>query len=237
MYSLPQKLAAEFVGAFALIFVGAGSICADQYLHVAGQPGLGPFAIAAAQGLAFGVMVTAVAHISGGHLNPAVTIGFWVTRRIGTFQALAYWIAQMLGATAAAFLLTVLIPEVTWRGAALGTPSVSPDITRLQGMAIEAALTFLLVFVVFATNVDVNGFNKIAGLAIGATVTMDILIGAPFTGAAINPVRAFGPALATRHWANHGVYWLGPLIGGLLAGFLYDRLFLRDEPPLEISHT
>jgi MIP family channel proteins len=232
MYSLSQKLIAEFTGTFALIFIGAGSICADQYLRSANQSALGILAIALAHGLAFGIMVTAVGHISGGHLNPAVTIGFWVARRLSTIQTLCYWFAQLAGAVFAAYLLTLIIPEATWRACALGTPSLATDFTRLHGMALEAVASFLLVFVFFATAVDSRGaFDKIAGFAIGLTVTIDILIAYPFTGAAINPARAFGPALVSRHWLDQGVYWIGPLIGGVIAGFLYNAIFLRDQPP------
>lgn len=231
MYSLPQRLAAEFVGTFTLIFIGAGSICADQYLRAAGQSGVGVLGIAVAHGLAIGIMVTNVGHISGGHLNPAVTIGFWVTRRLSTLPSLCYWIAQLLGAAAAAYLLSVVLPESVWRPVGLGTPDLATDFTRMHGMVLEAVLTFLLVFAVFATAVDSKGaFSKIAGFAIGLTITMDILLGGPFTGAAMNPARAFGPALAAHHWQNHGVYWIGPLFGGLLAGVVYDRLFLRNQP-------
>ena len=234
MYNLTQKLVAEFVGTFTLIFIGAGSICADQYLHQTSGGGVGLFGIAAAHGLAIGIMVTAIGHISGGHLNPAVTIGFWVTKRLSTVQSLLYWFAQLLGGSAAAYLLAAILPDAAWRAQALSqiTPDLGGDFTRMQGMALEAVMTFFLVFVVFATAVDAKGaFNKIAGFAIGLTITMDILFGGPFTGASMNPARTFGPALATRHWNNHGVYWVGPLFGGILAGVLYDRLFLRDQPP------
>src|SRR5713226_4112382 len=122
MYSKPQKFFAEFVGTFALIFFGAGSICADQLLKSTNQGSLGLLGIAVAHGLAIGIMVSAVGHISGGHLNPAVTIGFWVTRRISTFGALLYWVSQLAGAVAAAYLLRAVIPEDTWRAIALGTP-------------------------------------------------------------------------------------------------------------------
>src|SRR6202035_2682979 len=109
MYNRPQKLVAEFVGTFALIFFGAGSICADQFLRSSGQPaGIGLLGIALAHGLAIGIMVTALGHISGGHFNPAVTIGFWVTRRISTFDTLAYWVAQLGGGIVAAYLLRTL---------------------------------------------------------------------------------------------------------------------------------
>ncbi len=228
MYSKPQKFFAEFAGTFALIFFGAGSICADQLLKSTNQGSLGLLGIAVAHGLAIGIMVSAVGHISGGHLNPAVTIGFWVTRRISTFGALLYWVSQLAGAIAAAYLLRAVIPDDTWRAVALGTPDLARDFSRTAGMVVEGVMTFFLVFVVFATAADERGaFGKIAGFAIGLTITMDILMGGPLTGAAMNPARAFGPALAAQHWVNHGVYWVGPLLGGVVAGWLYDTLYLK----------
>lgn len=234
MYNLPQKLVAEFIGTFMLVFIGAGAVCADQYLLASGQPGLGWLAIALAHGLAMGIMFTAVAHISGGHLNPAVTIGFWVTRRLSTIQSLCYWIAQILGGSVAAYLLVAVIPDSGWRLKALGSiaPDLSPDLTRGHAIILEAILTFFLVFVFFATSVDAKGvLNKLAGLAIGLTVTIGILFAGPLTGPSLNPVRAFGPALATHHWQNDGVYWVGPLLGGVIAAVLYDWIFLRQQPP------
>lgn len=229
MSQLPQKLFAEFIGTLTLIFIGAGSICADELIKSTGGAGIGLLGIAAAYGLAMTIMVTATGHISGGHLNPAVTAGIWVTRRISTIEAILYWAAQLLGAAVAAWLLSVVLPENIWRPVVLGTPDLAADVTRIPAMVIEAAMTFLLVFVVYATAVDPRGaFNKIAGFAIGLTITMDALLGGPFTGAAINPARAFGPALISHHWANHGVYWVGPLLGGVLAGWIYDRLYLRE---------
>jgi len=231
MYSKPQRMVAEFVGTFALIFMGVGSICADKFIIAGGNSGgLGLLGIAAAHGLAIAIMVTAVGHISGGHLNPAVTIGFWVTRRLATLDALLYWVSQLAGATAAAYLLKAVVPEDTWRAVGLGTPDLARDLTRLSGMTIEAVLTFFLVFVFFATAVDERGaFSKIGGFAIGLTITMDALMGGPLTGAAMNPARAFGPALAAHHWANHGVYWVGPLAGGVVAAVLYDFIFLKKS--------
>jgi MIP family channel proteins len=229
MYSKPQKMVAEFFGTFALIFMGVGSICADKFIINGGNPGgLGLLGIAAAHGLAIAIMVTAVGHISGGHLNPAVTAGVWVTRRISTFDALLYWIAQLAGATAAAYTIKFVVPEDIWTAVHLGTPGLAANLPRTSGMAIEAVMTFFLVFVVFATAVDERGaFKSIAGFAIGLTITMGALMGGPLTGAAINPARAFGPALAGHFWANHGVYWAGPLIGGVVAGTLYDWVFLK----------
>jgi MIP family channel proteins len=230
MYKLPQRLFAEFVGTFTLVFIGAGSVCADQVLRAGSGSGIGLLGIALAHGLALGIMITAVGHISGGHLNPAVTIGFWVTRKLNTIESLLYWAAQLLGGIAAAYLLAAILPEAAWRPMALGTPALGADLARMPAMILEAALTFLLVWVVFATAADPNGaFNKIAGFAIGLTVTMDILLAGPFTGAAMNPARALGPALAAHHWANHGVYWVGPLLGGVIAAWTYDRLYLAQE--------
>ncbi|HEY2645644.1 MAG TPA: MIP/aquaporin family protein [Candidatus Acidoferrales bacterium] len=231
MYSKPQKLAAEFVGTFAFVFFGVGAICADQFLRssTSGQQGFGLLGIALAQGLTIAIMVTALRHISGGHFNPAVTIGFWVTRKLSTFETLAYWVSQVAGAVAAASLLRRL-PFDAWGTVQLGTPDLASGVTRATGMVFEAVMTFFLVFVVFATVVDARGaFDKVGGFAIGLTVTIGVLLGGPFTGGALNPARAFGPALISNHWTNHAVYWIGPLAGGVAAGWLYDALFLGKD--------
>lgn len=233
MYNLPQKLLAEFIGTFTVIFFTIGAICADQYLRAASQIPIGTLGIALAYGLSYAILVGAVSHISGGHLNPAVTAGYWVTRRLGTLQALFYWIAQLLGAIAATYLLVAIAPDAIWTSAGRGVTLLAPDFTRLHAMVLEGLMTFFLVFVVFATLVDVRGtFNKISSFAIGLTVSVGVLFGGPFTGAAMNPARAFAPALAARYWSNHGVYWVGPLLGGVIAAVIYDRLFLADQPPL-----
>ena len=234
MLNLLRKLTAEFLGTFAFVFVSAGSICTDAYLVSTGQSGLGWLGIAIAAGLTFGVMAPALAHISGGHLNPAITIGFWVTRRLSTLDTITYWIAQLAGAIAAAYAIKLIIPDSTWTAKALGsiTPELGGDFTRAHGIALEAILTFFLVLVVFATSVDRKGaFRKVGGFATGLTVAAGTLLAGPFTGGALNPARALGPALASTHWQNHGVYWAGPLLGGVIAGVLYDRLYLRDQPP------
>lgn len=231
VYSKLQKLVAEFIGTFALIFFGAGSICADQYLRSSsnGQVGLGLLGIALAHGLAIAIMVTSLGHISGGHFNPAISVGFWVTRKLSTFDTVAYVAVQVAGGIAAAYVLR-LLPVDVWGPVQLGTPDLANGITRTSGMIFEAVMTFFLVFVVFATAVDERGaFDKVAGFAIGLTITAGALFGGPFTGAALNPARAFGPALAANRWNNHGVYWIGPLAGGVLAAWLYDTLFLRKK--------
>jgi MIP family channel proteins len=230
MYNLSQKLTAEFIGTFALVFFGEGAVCVDMQLRGNATGGIGLLTVALAHGLAIAVMVSALGHVSGGHFNPAITIGFWVTKRLSTPDTLFYWIAQVAGATAAAFLLRVVIPEETWRSVALGAPELLRDFPSWAGLALEATTTFFLVFVVFATAVDErSSFRSIAGFAIGLTIVLGIIVAGPYTGGALNPARAFGPALASHHWLNQLIYWVGPLGGGFLAGLLYDSVFLKPS--------
>ena len=226
MYNFAQKLTAEFLGTFALIFFGAAAVCVDWYPHASNAVGL--LGIALVYGLTMAIMVSALSHISGGHFNPAITIGFWVTKRLNTVDTIAYWVVQLAGGTAAAFLLKAIVPDDTWHAVALGTPMIAHDFTRLSAMILEAVTTFFLVLTVFATSVDErSSFRPVAGFSIGLSLALGSLIASPFTGGALNPARAFGPALASSHWQNHGIYWVGPLAGGFLAGFLYDSLFLK----------
>ena len=233
MYGLFQKLAAEFIGTFALVFVGVGAVCADQNLRSQSQTGFGLLGIAIAYGSATAIMVAAFAHISGGHLNPAVTIGFWVTKRLGTIQSVLYCVAQLLGAVAAAYLLTAIIPDQAWRPIGLGTPDLGPDFTRWHAMVLEGVMAFVLVIAYFATVLDERAANRVAGFAVGLAGAAEVLVAAPFLGAsAVNPARTFATTLASRHnWHGHGVFWVGPLFGGVIAGVIYDRLFLKDQPP------
>jgi MIP family channel proteins len=219
--SLAKKCVAEFVGTFTLIFIGVGAIY--------NNPGL--LGVALAHGLAIAVMVSATGGISGGHLNPAVTFGVLVGGKIGLKDSLAYWVAQLAGGTAAGFLLLCVLGDSAQAAASIvanGTPDLGKGVSWSNGIAIEAALTFFLVFVVYGSAVDARA-PKIGGLAIGLTVALDILFGGPLTGAAMNPARTFGPALASGHWANHAVYWIGPLLGGGAAGLTYGR-FLSKQP-------
>jgi len=212
-----RRAVAEFVGTFALVFVGVGSI-----LFSGGQ--LLPIALA--HGLVIAVMASAVGHISGGHFNPAVTFGFVVTRRMELPFAAVYWVTQLLAATVGALALRVILPDA----ASLdnGVPVVNEAIGLGPAVLTEAILTFFLVWVVFATAADPGGaFKSIAGLAIGLTITFDILAGGPLTGAAMNPARALGPELVQSLWSDWWVYWVGPLAGGGLAALLYEFLYLR----------
>src|SRR5690242_3327590 len=226
MYSITQKLVAEFIGTFALIFFGAGAICADEYLRSSG--GIGLLAIALAHGLAIGIMVSALGHISGGHFNPAITLGFLLTRRIKPALGAMYWIFQLAGATVAALLVKALIPRALTDAVSLGVPATGNGVDAGAAFGLEAILTFFLAWVVFATAVDPRGtFKSIAGLAIGLTITIDILFGGPFTGAAMNPARAFGPQLIGDYWSHAWVWYAGPIAGAAVAALLYELLYLR----------
>jgi MIP family channel proteins len=213
--NLLRKCVAEAIGTFTLIFIGVGAIY--------NNPGL--LGVAFAHGLAIAVMVSATAGISGGHLNPAVTFGLLAGGKIDLKGALAYWIAQLAGATVAGILCVKLLGVAAVAG---GTPDLAANVSQGQGIIIEAVMTFFLVFVVYGTAVDSRA-PKIGGLAIGLTIAMGILFGGPLTGGAINPARAFGPALASGHWNNHIVYWIGPMLGGLLGGLVYGRFLIRER--------
>jgi aquaporin TIP len=222
---------AEFIGTFALIFVGAGAIMSAGGYH---DPTL--IGIAVAHGFVIAVMVSAVGHISGGHFNPAVTLGFLVTRRIEPLLAGAYWVAQFGGAVVAALLLRWIYPNAIVDSAQLGTPVLNSAIGSGPGVVIEGILTFFLVWVIFATAADARGtFKSIAGLAIGFTITLDILMGGPLTGAAMNPARAFGPELVHSYWSNAWIWYVGPFVGGAVAALAYEWLYLRPPAPLPVG--
>jgi MIP family channel proteins len=215
-----RKLVAEFIGTFTLIFAGAGSII------VTGGQNL--VAIALAHGLAIGLMVSTLGHISGGLFNPSLTIGLWVTRRLDSMNTVAYIVAQLLGAIVAALALVLLFPEVERQAQNLGTPALNAGVTFVQGVGIEAVLTFFLMLAVFGTAIDGRG-PKLGGLVIGLIITMDIFAGGPLTGAAMNPARAFGPALIDKSWSNHLVYWIGPIIGAVVAALVYHYVFMDGK--------
>jgi aquaporin Z len=212
---------AEFVGTFALIFVGAGSVI---YGDVVG--------VALAHGLVIAVMVSAVGLISGGFFNPGLTIAFLVTRRIAAPLAVFYLLVQFGAAALAALLLKWVLPAAAESGAKLGAPVLGTGISSGKGLAVEAVLTFFLVFVVFATAVDPRGtFKQIAGLAIGFTISLDALMAVGLTGAAMNPARAFGPELVGNHWSHFWLWYVGPIAGGAIAALLYEALYLSPLAP------
>jgi aquaporin Z len=240
-YDPLRRGVAEFIGTFTLIFIGAGSILTIQSVLGVTAPAAaltvyGLVGIALAHGLAIAVMVSAVGHISGGHFNPAVTLAFVVTRRITLGLAGVYLLVQLAGGTLAALLLRAIYSGSVRHAAHLGAPGLGST-SAWRGFLIEAVLTFFLVFVIFATAVDERGtFKSIAGLAIGLTITLDIFMGGPLTGAAMNPARAFGPFVAGREW-RHGwwIYFTAPAAGAVVAGLLYELLYLRPLAPKPVG--
>jgi aquaporin TIP len=215
---------AEFVGTFTLIFIGGGAGIVSGHDIVA---------VALANGLAIGIMVTNLGHISGGHFNPAITAGFVATRRITLRLAVVYWISQFAGGIVGALGLRWLFHKPAVLAA---VPQVSHGFGTGRGLVLEMVLTFFLVWAVFATAVDPRGaFKAIAGLAIGLTITIDVFMGGPLTGAAMNPARAFGPELASNVWAQGWIYWVGPVVGALVAALAYDYLYLRPLAPTVVG--
>ncbi|HEV7992015.1 MAG TPA: aquaporin [Gemmatimonadaceae bacterium] len=216
-----RHFVAEFIGVFALVFVGGAAIMSAR----SSNSGDVLLAVAVAHGLILAIMVTATMRISG-HLNPAVTIGFLVTRRIEPMMGALYIVAQLFGAIVAAYALKAIFPAALIAASRVGGQAISIDVSMGQAIACEAIATFFLMFAVFGTAVD-PAAPKVGGFAIGLTVTADILAIGPLTGASMNPARSFGPAVASGIFEAQAVYWIGPILGAIAAALLYDRLFLR----------
>jgi len=211
-----KALIAEFIGTFTLIFIGVGAIAAD---HITGGK-LGLTGIALAHGLAIGVMASATMAVSGGQLNPAVTIGLWTAGKINTSNAVGYIIAQCLGAICAALLIKSAVPAEALTAIGMGTPALGAGVSPTMGLVTEIVLTFFLVFVIYGTAVDSRA-HKCGGLFIGLAVAMGVLMGGPVSGAAMNPARWLGPALLGGGLQNAWIYLAGPVLGSILAAQIY----------------
>lgn len=221
MLRTAQQLAAELSGTFLIVFFAAGSLCAGPLLKGSAGPLLGTTGSALVYGLAVAMAVEVLGPVSGGHLNPAISLGAWATRRISTPRFAGYVAAQLLGAVLGAMLLVAVIPASAWQAAGLGTPVLAPAVTRAQGMGLEAILTCAVSFVFFRSTANAG---KPSGWAVGAAVAASVLIASPLTGAALNPARAIAPAFVFNHWANQGIWWVGPLGGGVLGAWLSQLL-------------
>ena len=242
MRNLLAPCLAEMIGIFFLTFLGAGAICVNELLPEGQKIGL--IGIALAHGLALSISVSASMNVSGGHLNPAVTITMWVYGQIDTMRAVYYVIFQLLGALLAGALLALIFGwSKALTQAGLGTPHVGLHNffnvggwqEYLMATAIEIVLTALLVASIFGTAVDPRA-PKIGGFGIGLTVMADILVGGPLTGAAMNPARALGTAIWEAALkpgfgvlADHWIYWVGPIIGGILAAGIYINYILPEK--------
>ncbi|PON73235.1 Tonoplast intrinsic protein [Parasponia andersonii] len=222
-----RALIVEFIATFFFVFAGVGSAMASDKLEAGALVGL--LVVAVAHTLIVAVTVSA-GHISGGHLNPAVTLGLLVGGHITVVRSILYWIIQLLASSAASFLLYYLT-------GGLITPihSLAIGVGYFQGVIWEILLTFSLLFTVYGTMVDPKK-GTIEGLGpiiVGFVVGANILAGGAFSGASMNPARSFGPALVSGNWTDHWVYWVGPLIGGGLGGFIYENFFiLRTHVPI-----
>ncbi len=221
-----RKLFAEFLGTFALTFVAIGATAANEMSDGA----LGLTGIALAIGLTITVMVASTINISGGHINPAVTISLLACGKINFPGAVTYIVSQCLGAILAAFLVKFVFPADILTSIQMGVNSINSaaGVTVSMGLVAEIILTFFLVIVVFLTAVDKGG-TKMAPLYIGGVVALDIMAGGPVSSAAMNPARYLGPALLGGGLEQFWIFWVGPITGGLLALVSYKFIFEQKE--------
>jgi MIP family channel proteins len=226
MPSLTRRLVAEALGTFGLVFVGAAVVVVNGGFP---NSGIGLLGIALAHAVVLSVMITATMSISGGHLNPAITLGLLATRRISAGSAAGYIVAQLAAAVAGAFLVKALLPVGAVRSALVGVPVIAGSMSLSQAIGLELVLTFFLMSAVYGTAVSPDA-PRVGGFGIGLVLLFDILVGGPLTGAAMNPARAFGPALVSGEWVGHGVYWVGPIAGAVLAALLWEHFLMPRTP-------
>lgn len=220
---LKRRAAAEGLAAFGLVFAGCGAIVTDAETGTLGAVG-----IALVFGLVIMVMVYATGHLSGAHINPAVTIAFALARHFPAAEARVYIVAQLTGATAAALVLWAVWPS---QPAALG--ATVPSIGAGSALVYEVVMTALLMFVIVAVATDTRAVGSAAAIAIGATVGLDALFGGPLTGASLNPARSFGPALVAGEWQDFWLYLVGPVAGAALGAFAYQVVRGGDRATAE----
>ena len=202
-----NKLAAEFFGTFALVFAGTGAIVINDVTGGA----VTHVGIALTFGLIVLAMIYTVGDISGAHLNPAVTLGFFAARRCGLMTAVNYIASQILGATAASLLLRFLFPQNATLGITLPAGSV------MQSFILEAVLTFILMWVILSVSTGAKEKGITAGIAVGSVIGLEALFAGPICGASMNPARSFGPALASMHFQNLWIYLVAPVLGAFTA--------------------
>jgi aquaporin NIP len=210
---LRRRSAAEGLAAFALVFAGCGAVVANVRYDEA----LGAVGISLVFGLIIMVMVYATGHLSGAHINPAVTIAFTLSRHFPARDAAGYIAAQLAGAAAGALLLLAVWPD---QPGELG--ATVPSVGAGSAFVYEAILTAILMFVIMAVATDTRAVGPAAAIAIGGTVGLDALFGGPVTGASMNPARTFGPALAAGEWQDFWLYVLGPVTGAALGALAYQ---------------
>ncbi|KAM1077741.1 hypothetical protein ACFX19_025490 [Malus domestica] len=218
---------AEFISTLLFVFAGVGSAIAyNKLTSDAALDPAGLVAVAIAHGFALFVAVSIGANISGGHVNPAVTFGLALGGQITILTGIFYWIAQLVGAIVAAFILKFVTGGLT-----IPIHSLAAGVGAIQGVVFETIITFALVYTVYATAADPKkgSLGTIAPIAIGFIVGANILAAGPFSGGSMNPARSFGPAVASGDFHDNWIYWVGPLIGGGLAGLIYGNVFIHSE--------
>jgi aquaporin NIP len=219
---LLRRSVAEGLAAFALVFAGCGAAITNATTDGA----LGATGVAAVFGLIIMVMIYATGHLSGAHINPAVTIAFTLTRHFRARDAVAYIAAQLAGATAGALLLLA-----AWSDKPAQLGATVPSIATGTALVYEIVLTAVLMFVIVAVATDTRAVGAGAAIAIGGTVALDALFGGPLTGASMNPARSFGPALASGTWTDFWIYVVGPVAGAALGALAYQFIRTPQTPP------
>jgi len=224
MSSLARRAIAEMVGTAFLVFFGCGSIIMNNYDGAK----FNIFGIALIHAFVLSLAISMTMGVSGGHLNPAVTIGLAAIKKITPSDAFIYVASQLVGAIVAAMLVRTILPDNVGRVIAYGVPKLHPIVTFPQAIAIEAVITFLLMSGVMGTIVATNG-PKIGGFGVGLTLIPSIMVAGILTGAAANPARAFGPAVISGEFTAQAVWWIGPILGAVLAALLWDRVLLKKD--------
>ena len=216
-FRLCQAASAEFMAVLLFIFLGCGAVLVSGEMTGGGMNVPRLILIAAVHGLGITALVYATINISGAHINPAVTLTMLATRQISGVRALVYLVAQLGGAAVGGLLLLAVVPGAS--ETTLGSHSLGAGVAPWAGVLTEAILTFALVFVIFTTAVNSRDLRNFAPIAIGLTVFVTNVFGIPISGASLNPARSFGPAVVAWEWADHWVYWAGPVAGGVIAGW------------------
>lgn len=225
----PRAWLAELIATFALVFFGTLSVTVAAVIFKFESATSSVLLIGFAHGLAITLMIYAVGHISGAHINPAVTIPMALLKKIDAGNALGYIVFQLLGAVLGSLAHVAFLPQGRQVNFGAHAPGDAIGKSEFSALGIEVILTFFLLFVIFGTAVSKKAAPGWAGFAIGMTIMMDHLVGIPLTGASMNPARSFGPALVSGAWASHWVYWAGPIVGGVIAAFLYQYVFIKKE--------
>ena len=229
----PRNWFAEAIATYALVFFGPLAIILSVVVFGDGLSIESIIMISLAHGAAIGLMVYAFGHISGAHINPAVTIPMMITKKISVGDGIGYIIFQLIGAVVAAFSLKAILPEL---GAKVnfgtqGGPSELLNNSVMAGITVEIILTFFLVTVIFLTAVHKKAPAGIHGISIGGMVFLLHIVGVPLTGASMNPARTFGPAVVSGFWELHWLYWVAPIIGGIIAGVIMNYIFVNNAEP------